>query len=260
MLHKARRTAIAAVTLSALALTACGGDSADSGTDSGLSLVSEGTLSVCSDIPFAPFEYEENGAYIGFDIDLVREIATGMGLELEVQKQGFEAIQSGTAVSAGMCDLNASAITITPERAANLEFSEPYYESLQTLLVPTGSAVQNINDLAGKSVGVQQSTTGSAYAQENVKDANIIEYPTDAEMYQAIKAGNVDALLQDIAVNVGHTTDGAFEIVEEYPTNEEYGFAAKKGNTALIGEINTQLAELRDNGKYQEIYDTYFPE
>ena len=259
MLNKARKTALAAMALSALALTACGGGDTEA-SDSGLGLVSEGSLTVCSDIPYPPFEFEENGEYTGFDIDLIREIASGMGLELDVQKQGFEAIQGGTAVSAGMCDLNVSAITITPERQENLEFSDPYYESLQTLLVPTGSDIKGIADLAGKSVGVQQSTTGAAYAQENVKDAEIIEFPSDGELFQAIQAGNINAILQDIAVNTDHTKEGAFEIVEEYETGESYGFAAKKGNTALIEDINTQLTELRDNGKYQEIYDAYFAE
>ncbi|MCC9195684.1 transporter substrate-binding domain-containing protein [Arthrobacter sp. zg-Y820] len=262
MLTKARRTALAAVTLGALALTACGGDdsSSESGANSGLGLVSEGTLTVCSEIPYVPFEYVEDGEYTGFDIDLIREVATGMGLEMEIQQQGFEAIQGGTAVTAGMCDLSASAVTITPERADKLLFSDPYYDSLQTLMVPKGSDIQGIEDLAGKRVGVQQSTTGAAYAQENVQDAEIIEYPGDGELFQAIQGESVDAVLQDIAVNTAHTADGDFDIVEEYETDESYGFATKKENTALIEEINTQLTELRDNGKYQEIYDKYFAE
>ena len=261
MLTKARRTALAAVTLGALALTACGGDdSSTDAADAGLGLVSEGTLTVCSEIPYAPFEYVVDGEYTGFDIDLIREIATGMGLETEIQQQGFEAIQGGTAVSAGMCDLSASAVTITPERSANLLFSDPYYDSLQTLLVPAGSDITGIEDLDGKRVGVQQTTTGAAYAQENIQDAEIIEYPGDGELFQAIQGGSIDAILQDIAVNTAHTSDGDFTIVEEYETDESYGFVTKKDNTALIEEVNTQLAELRDNGKYSEIYDKYFAE
>ena len=122
---------MAAVTLGALALTACGGDnsSTDAGAGSDLGLVSEGTLTVCSEVPYVPFEYVENGEYTGFDIDLIREIASGMGLETEIQQQGFEAIQGGTAVSANMCDLSASAVTITPERSERLLFSDPYYAS-----------------------------------------------------------------------------------------------------------------------------------
>ena len=262
MLNKARRTALAVATLSALALTACGGDdsSADGAADSGLGLVSEGTLTVCSEIPYVPFEYVENGEYTGFDIDLISEIASGMGLETEIQQQGFEAIQGGTAVSARMCDISASAVTITPERSENLLFSDPYYDSLQTLMVPSGSDIAGIDDLAGKRVGVQQSTTGAAYAQENVEGADILEYPGDGELFQAIQGGSIDAILQDIAVNTSHTKEGGYDIVEEYETDESYGFATKKENTALIEEVNAQLTELRDNGKYTEIYDKYFAE
>lgn len=258
MLTKARRTALAAVTLGALALTACGGDDSSADAGSELGLVSEGTLTVCSEIPYVPFEYVEDGEYTGFDIDLIREIATGMGLETEIQQQGFEAIQGGTAVSAGMCDLSASAVTITPERAEKLLFSDPYYDSLQTLMVPEGSDIKSIGDLAGKRVGVQQTTTGAAYAQENVKNAEIIEYPGDGELFQAIQGGSIDAILQDIAVNTSHTKEGGYDIVEEYETDESYGFASKKENAALIEEVNSQLAELQDNGKYDEIYNKYF--
>ena len=127
-------------------------------------------------------------------------------------------------------------------------------------MVPEGSDITGIDDLAGKRVGVQQSTTGAAYAQENVEGAEILEYPGDGELFQAIQAGSIDAILQDIAVNTNHTKDGGFDIVEEYQTDESYGFATKKENTALIEEVNAQLADLRENGKYTEIYDKYFAE
>ncbi len=77
-------------------------------------------------------------------------------------------------------------------------------------------------------------------------------------MFSAIKAGQVDALLQDLPVNLNHTKTGDFKIVEKYDTGEEYGFAVKQGNTALRDAVNEQLQELRDNGTYQKIYDKYF--
>jgi polar amino acid transport system substrate-binding protein len=77
-------------------------------------------------------------------------------------------------------------------------------------------------------------------------------------MYPAIQAGQVDALLQDLPVNIEHTKDGDFEIVEEYSTDESYGFAVKQDNTELLDAVNEQLKELRDNGTYDEIYNQYF--
>jgi ABC-type amino acid transport substrate-binding protein len=254
---------LAAMAAGALALSACGGgsDDAGSGEDSGLNLVAEGSLTVCSDIPYPPFEFEENGEYTGFDMDLMREIATGMDLELAVQDVEFNGLQSGAVLAARQCDIGASAVTITEERQANLAFSDPYYDSLQSLLVPTDSDIASIDDLAGKKVGVQQGTTGETYASKNAPEAELIQFPSDAEMYAAVQAGNVDALLQDLPVNIGHTEDGAFTIAEEYQTDEQYGFImAKEGSEALVTAVNEQLAALRDNGTYQDIYDSYFAE
>ncbi len=193
-------------------------------------------------------------------MDLMREIATGMDLELAVQDVEFTGLQSGATLAAGQCDIGASAMTINPERQENLTFSDPYYDSLQSLLVPADSDVASIDDLAGKSVGVQQGTTGETYTRENVpSDTEVVAFPGDAEAYAAIQAGNIDAILQDLPVNQAHAEDGAFTIAEEYQTDEQYGFAmAKEGSEELAAAVNEQLAAIRDSGKYQEIYDTYF--
>lgn len=254
-----------------LSLAACGsddgGDAADGGDTTGagsaLDLVSDGTLTVCSDVPYAPFEdFDESSptGFKGFDIDIVQAIADGLELDLVVKDSAFDSLQSGLALNAGDCDLAASAMTITEDRKANLAFSDGYYDSLQSLLVPAGSDIASVGDLEGKRVGVQQGTTGEAYTEENASGAEIVSFPSDAEMFQAIQAGQVDALLQDLPVNLTHTTSGDFEIVEEYSTDETYGLAMKKDDTALVEAVNEQLAELRDSGEYDELYDKYFSE
>jgi polar amino acid transport system substrate-binding protein len=187
-------------------------------------------------------------------------VAEGLELELAVKDSSFDALQSGLALNANQCDLVASAMTITEDRKANLDFTDGYYESKQSLLVEEGSDIASIGDLDGKKVGVQQGTTGKTYAEENATGAELITFPSDAEMYQAMQAGQVDALLQDLPVNLEHTRDGGYTIAEEYPTDEEYGFAVKKGNTALVEAVNEQLTELRDSGDYDTLYDTYFSE
>lgn len=265
------RSSIALVSTLALAtvLTACGsddgGDSAsdDSGSsaDSGLTTISSGTLTVCSDVPYPPFEdFDESSesGFKGFDIDVVQGIADGLDLELAVKDSSFDALQSGQALNANQCDLAASAMTITDERKAALDFSDGYYDSEQSLLVTEGSDIASIDDLDGVKVGVQQGTTGKAYAEENASGADIVSFPSDAEMFQAIKAGQVDALLQDLPVNLDHQKAGGFEVVETYSTDEQYGLAMKKGNTALVDAVNEQLTEMRDSGAYDDIYNTYF--
>lgn len=248
---------------SALALAGCGSDDGSgSGSGSGeIETISEGTLTVCSDIPYEPFEYEDkSGGYTGFDLDLMDEISKGLGLDLEIVDVGFDGLQSGASLAAGQCDIGASAMTITEEREANLDFSDPYYDSKQSLLVPSDSDITTIDDLSGASVGVQQGTTGKLYAEKNVPDdTEVVSFPSDAELYQAIKSGSIDAILQDLPVNLAHTQGGDFQIVEEYDTDESYGFAvAEEGSEALLEGVNEQLAELRKDGTYDKLYNEYF--
>jgi polar amino acid transport system substrate-binding protein len=237
-------------------LSACGSD--DSGGE--FDLVSEGTLTVCSDIPYEPFEMRQGGKYTGFDMDLMREISKGMGLQMAVQDVGFDGLQSGASLAAGQCDIAASAMTITEEREKNLDFSDGYYDSQQSLLVPSGSDIATIDDLGGKKVGVQQGTTGKLYAEQNTpQGTQLISYPSDAELYAAIQAGNIDAILQDLPVNLVHTQQGDYEIVQTYKTSEAYGFAVEEeGKEALLKEVNNQLSQLKQSGKYQQIFDKYF--
>lgn len=259
-MQTSRLSALALTTVAALALGACGSD--DSGTTStGADVVNAGTLTVCSDVPYPPFEDfdpDSELGFKGFDVDIVSEIAERLDLELSIQDSSFDALQSGQALNAGQCDLAASAMTITEDRKKNLDFSDGYYDSKQSLLVPAGSDIASIGDLDGVKVGVQQGTTGKSYTEKNATGAEIVTFPSDAEMFQAIKAGQVEALLQDLPVNLDHTKDGEFEVVETYETDEQYGFAIKKGNTQLVDDVNGALDEMREDGSYDEIYNKYF--
>ncbi|MBA3782346.1 MAG: amino acid ABC transporter substrate-binding protein [Nocardioides sp.] len=252
---------LTAVTASLLALSLAGCGSDDSGESaSGVPVIASGKLTVCSDVPYPPFEDFDDtsdSGFKGFDIDVVQVIADGLDLELSVQDSSFDALQSGQALNAGQCDMAASAMTITDDRKKALDFSEGYYDSEQSLLVPEGSDIADIAGLAGKKVGVQQGTTGKSYTEENAPDAEIVTFPSDAEMFQAIKAGQVDALLQDLPVNLDHEKGGGFTVVETYKTDEQYGLAMKKGSK-LVDSVNEQLTTMRDDGSYDEIYNTYF--
>ena len=256
---------VTAIGILTLALAGCGSDDGGAATESGADLIQSGKLIVCSDVPYPPFEdFDESSptGFKGFDVDIVTAIAEDMDLDLEIKDSSFEALQSGLALNSGQCDLAASAMTITPEREERIGFSDPYYDSKQSLLVPTGSDITSIDDLAGKKVAVQKGTTGLTYAEENAPDAELVTYPSDGEMYTALKGGQVDAILQDLPVNLDHQNDpkqpGKFEIVEEYDTDESYGLAMAKDNTQLVEDVNDALAGLKDSGEYQKIYDSYF--
>ena len=259
-----RTLATGAMLALGLSLTACGGgDSGGSGSSgssgSGLDLISDGQLKVCSDAPYKPFDVIDGKTFTGFDGDLMTKMAAGMKLDLVPQDSSFDALKSGLALNSNQCDVVASAMTITPERQQKLDFTDGYYNSEQSLLVASDSSIASIDDLAGKKVGVQTGTTGEAYAKEHVpSDTQVVSFPDDSTMFNAIKGGSVDALLQDLPVNLEHTKDGAYQIVEKYDTGEQYGFAVKKGNTSLLDALNQQLQDLRDSGEYDTIYNTYF--
>ncbi len=270
------RTLVLAVAL-ALAVAACGGDDGDgaegaesegtsaestddaSSADSvSLPTISEGQLTVCTDAPYAPFEFEDEDApsgYSGFDIDLVQAMADQLGVELVVTVTSFDAIQSGTALAAGNCDMAASAMTITEEREQNVDFLDPYFDADQSLLVKTDGP-QQLDELS--SLGVQADTTGQAYAEENF-DGDITEFDGAAALFAALEAGNVEGILQDLPVNAERAMqDDSVTIVETFTTGEQYGFAVSEGATDLSGPLNEALQTVRDEGTYDDLYAQYF--
>lgn len=283
-LKKSLRMA-AVVTGLALAMTACAGDgdgevtsegegsgSASASEDESMdeesmdddemagayTTISEGTLTICTDAPYEPFEFEDADApsgFSGFDIDLVQAMADAEGLDLTVVVTGFDAIQSGTALAAQTCDMAASAMTITEEREANLDFLDPYFDADQSLLVAEDGPA-SLADVTA--LGVQADTTGAAYAADNY-DGEATEFPDAAALSTALQAGNIDGILQDLPVNaeIAKNNDG-FTIVETFPTGEQYGFAVAEGNTDLRDAFNAVLADLRADGTYDQIFAEYF--
>jgi polar amino acid transport system substrate-binding protein len=250
-----------------LGAAACGDDD-DSGDETGGSEgdapaeEERGTLAVCSDTPYEPFEFEDpdTGEQTGFDIEIIREVADRMGDDIEVTDQPFEGIW--LAPQAGTCDIVASAMTINPERAENALFSDPYFDAEQSLLVlaEDEETFASLEDLAGETIGVQSGTTGESYANENKPDgATIRGFDDSSAMFLAIESGEVSALLQDLPVNGYRASqDDSLVVVETYPTDEQYGFAAALDNTELIDQVNEQLAAMRDDGTYDEIYEEWF--
>ncbi len=234
-----------------LALTACGsGEQATS--DSGVPLVSEGQLTVCVNPPFEPFAYtDESGEVVGFDMDIVNEVAKDLGVELVAKVSAFETMQSGTDLDTGSCDLVTSGMTITPEREAKFDFSEPYFDADQGLLVAADSGITGVDGLAGKTVAVQQATTGETWAEENGLD--VVQFEELGLQIKALETGQVDAVVNDIAV-LGPYASGNLEVAATFPTGEQYGIGAKTGSTALLDAVNATLDRIREDGTYNELY------
>lgn len=258
-----------------LILAACGDDSSSSTEDTtaaaeegavdvaSLGLIAEGKLTVCTDAPYPPFEFQDEttNEWTGFDMDVVREIAGGIGegLELAVTVQPFDGIW--LAPKAGTCDMVASAMTITEERSANALFTDGYFDADQSLLVRAEDkdALTSLEALAGKTIAVQTGTTGETYAQENATDSTLKSFDESAAMFLALESGDVDAILQDLPVNAERALkDDKTALTASFSTGEQYGFAVSQDNTALGDALNAGIAEIKANGKYDEIYAKYF--
>jgi polar amino acid transport system substrate-binding protein len=249
---------VALVAASAMVLAACGGDDGGSGE---LDLITADTLTVCTDSPYPPMEFEQDGEFTGFDIELMRAIADELGLSgIEVVNTGFDPITSGLAMEAGDCDIAAASITITDEREENIDFTDGYFTANQSLLVADG-APTSLADFGGSSLAVQTGTTGEMYAQENAPEGTDIQsFENPGDVFTALAAGNVQGVLQDIVPNAAYALENeGVSLAEEFETDEEYGFATEEeGADALLEAVNEALAALRDSGTYDEIYAEWF--
>lgn len=249
---------IAVIAAMSLVLAACGGN----GDTGELGLITEDVLTVCTDAPYPPMEFEQDGEFTGFDIELMRAIADELGLSgIEVVNSGFEPITSGVAMDTGQCDIAAASITITPEREENIDFTDGYFTADQSLLVRNDAGASSLDEFGGLSLGVQTGTTGEMYAEENAPaDTEIVSFENPGDIFTALEAGNVQGVLQDIVPNADYAlTHDNVDLAETYPTDEEYGFAVEEeGAEALLDAVNAALATLRDNGTYDDIYADWF--
>lgn len=221
-----------------------------------LKTVSEGKLTACTDSPYAPFEFEENGQFDGIDIELVRALAGRLALSPEFVDVDFDGIFS--ALNAGKCDIVASSVSITEERQKTLDFSDGYFKINQSLLVRKGDEAKytDLPALAGKTIGVQSATTGADFANANAEGAIVKEFTGADELFTALKAQQVDAVLQDLPVNAYRAKTAGDSVVTKTFTEgepEQYGLAMKKGQTELKAALDGALMQVKSDDTYPTI-------
>jgi polar amino acid transport system substrate-binding protein len=243
----------------------CGDDDDDGGGDSttagggteDLGLIDEGVLTVGTDTPFPPFEIGQPPDISGYDIEVMNGIAEELGLEPEYTDTGFGTIFRDTAN--GQFDTAAAASTILKPREKTVDFTDPYYEASQALLVTEGSEIQSVDDLEGAIVGAQDATTGEAYANDETAASEVRGYPEGPNAVTALTTGQVDAVIIDLPVAADALENiGGVEVIEEIETEELYGFAVAPDNDALREAMNAALATLKENGTIEALYDEYF--
>jgi polar amino acid transport system substrate-binding protein len=247
-----------ALALATFGLAACGDDDEGDGGGGEPKLIKKGQLLVGTDTPFPPFEIGQPPDISGYDIEVLNEIAQRLNLEVTYQDTAFPTIFRDLAQ--GKFDIVAAASTILPDREQTVDFSDPYYLTPQSLLVAEGNTdISNVDDLAGKTVGAQDGTTGEFYAQDNTDASEVRGYPEGPDAIKALRAGQVDAVIIDFAVSKDAVEKaGGVEIAQKIVTNELYGFPTAEDNDALREQINEALAEMKEDGTLTEIYQKYF--
>jgi polar amino acid transport system substrate-binding protein len=284
--NKALLLLVALLAAFTLVAAACGTDEPTPPTANGdcepsdeFTLVAEGRLTVGSDIPYPPFEFNaDDGSLTGYDVDLVREIAERICLENTDDDwittdfgTIFNQLDAGNKFDIVIAAVTAYAPEGSPasetvaERTAIIDFTDPYYPSLQSLTVDTTkSDVKTVDDLPdGARVAVQSATTGAFYAEEILapEGAELVQFNKAPAMYQSLQAGQVDAVFNDLPVSIESIKDFPnLQVVEQIETGEEYAIAVSKDNTALKDAINEALAEMFGDGTFAEIFSKYFPE
>jgi polar amino acid transport system substrate-binding protein len=238
------------------------------------------TITIGSDIPYRPFEYETtDGELTGFDVDIAQAVfADQLGYDYEFIQTSFDTIIP--SLNNGNFRVIMSAMTINDERDEKVDFSDPYFTAYQTVVVREGSDISSKEDLAGTRAGVQKGTTGAAAAQELKSelggDLEINEYDQIPDAFSALLNNQVDCVINDNTVSaefVNGEGEGqvrflegegaAAEAGQEAPpyltlTVENYGIAFREDDGELLEEVNGALAAISEDGTYDEIYGEYF--
>jgi polar amino acid transport system substrate-binding protein len=255
----------AAGVLAASTLAAC---TQESGSAEGIDIVHEGHLTICTHLPYPPFQFtNDDGDLVGFDIDLLDLLADDLGVERtndDIVNIAWDQITSGAVFEAERCDVGMGAMTITPERAKALTISDPYFEATQAMLVRKDNSFSSLEELDGERVGVQTDTTGQEYAQslEDEMGYEVVKYDDLALQLNALKAGNIAAAINDNSPLSDFAEQNPdTEVSAQFDTGEVYGFAFKKDDAnaeKLAERLNAQLAKAFEDGTYEEIYQRWF--
>ncbi|MEU6365941.1 transporter substrate-binding domain-containing protein [Streptomyces sp. NPDC046931] len=258
---------LAAITATAGAVLVAGCTSSGSGGSAGdtaaggVDLVKAGQLTTCTHLPYPPFQSEIDGKVQGFDVSLIDLVAKDLGVRQQILDTPFENFKTGAFLNSGECDLAAAGMTITPERKKNVDFSDPYFDATQAVLVDKKSGVGSLADLKakGRKLGAQAQTTGEDYAKKQGLDP--ISFESSDAVLNGLRTGQVQAVVIDYPVVQGWLKDkanaDAFKVVDNLNTGEQYGFTVKKGNAKLLAAVNKAIAGAKADGTYKKLYEKW---
>lgn len=217
---------------------------------------------VATDATWPPMEFvdETTKEIVGFDIDLLKAAAEAAGFTVEFKNTAWDGIFAGLATD--KYDAIMSSVTITEERKKEMDFSKPYINAGQVLIVQKSTTgVTTLSDLVGKSVGAQIGTTGS-FEIEKVSGVNLKTYDEIGLAFEDLVNGRIAGVVADTPVAANYALqnkayEGKLKIVGEPFTEEHYGIAVKKGNTTVLNAINSGLDKVLETNNYKKLKDKW---
>ncbi|WP_308564630.1 basic amino acid ABC transporter substrate-binding protein [uncultured Faecalibacterium sp.] len=263
--------AAAAVSVAALAMTACGGSASSAASSvassaasseavssaaAELTTVETGKLTMATNATFPPYEMTtDSGELEGIDVDTAKAIAEKLGLELQIDDMDFDAAL--LSVQQGKADIVMAGVTVTDERKAVMDFSDSYATGIQSIIVPNDSDIASPDDLAGKKIGTQRGTTGYIYCSDDFGEDSVVAYDSGLTAVQALNNGQVDAVVIDNAPATEYVAaNPGLKVLDTSYAEEDYAIGMAKGS-ALEDAVNKALEELKADGTLQAIVDKY---
>ncbi|MCK9525704.1 MAG: basic amino acid ABC transporter substrate-binding protein [Limnochordia bacterium] len=225
----------------------------------------EGVLKVATEAGFMPFEYvgAETGELLGFDMDLIRAVGEVLGLDVTIDNISWDGLIP--ALLNNNYDAVIAGVTITPERQASVNFSDPYFESVLTIVTKANAAnITSLQDLTGQTAAVQISTTGDFVASDLQDEGglkSVSRYDTVPDAMQAVIIGAAHAVIVDLPVAEAYLQANPsvpLKAAGAVSANEYYGIAVNKNNVELLEQVNSALDTLKQNGTYDAIYAKWF--
>ena len=248
---------VLALCMTACLFAGCGSDSSKDAESTASVAESKGTLTMGTNATFPPYEFvDDNGEVAGIDAEIAKAIADKLGMTLEIKDMEFDSLIP--AVQGGSIDIVLAGMTVTDERKESVNFTDSYATGTQVIIVKEDSAIASVDDLGGKTIGVQSGTTGDAYCTDDYGQDHVKQFASGALAVAALVNGQVDCVVIDnepaknfVAANTGLKILGT-----EYVT-ENYAAAIAKTNTDLLDKVNGAIAELKADGTIDGIIAKY---
>ena len=217
---------------------------------------SNGYITMATNAEFEPFEFKAENKIVGIDIDISKEIANDLGVDLKVNDISFDAVIF--ELKEKKSDFAAAALSYDEDRAKNVDFSNPYFNASQSIIVMKNSNIFNADDLKGKNIGVHLGTTGDTYCTQ-AGSMQVVRFNKSMDAVSDMINGQIDAVVVDdfTANKLVEKNNTVVKKLDQALTKEEYRIAVTKGNTELLNIINKTISKLEESGKLDEIIEKY---